>query len=459
MATVIISGLTRAHETLLGGLFRFLGQEVVNLPEPDDEALKIGRIYCNRGQCNPVYYTAGNLIRFLQNLKASGKKNIEEEYYYLTAGACGPCRFGMYEIEYRKALGDAGFPGFKVVGVQQSDALVQDLRNLGIPFENRYLSKFIDAIILGDLINSIYYKTKPYELIPQSVDQWRSSSLDQLHTAFRNNSPITPTLRRIRDTLGRLELDYLRPKPKVKIVGEIFSHLHEGHASYGLPSWLIDEGAEPIVEPLANWLEYLFWQKIQFTRDRAFRGRARALRQMLSAWFFKTSIRLHFAYFRFILKKRPDKLARQRLLARYAAPYYHARLIGGEGHMEAGKHIYAVRKHQAHMVISIKPFSCMPSTQSDGVQTKISEDLKGSLFVSVDTTGDAEVNVKSRILMKLQLAHKRAEAEFRELMEHKRLTEEGLHALREKSAKRPQYLIKAQRRYISTATRVLAARV
>ena len=455
MATVIVSGLTRAHETLLGGLFRFLGQDVVRLPEPDDDALRIGRTYCNRGQCNPVYYTAGNLIRFLQGLKASGQKHIEENYYYLTAGACGPCRFGMYEIEYRKALNDAGFPGFKVVGVQQSEALVEDLRKLGIPFEKRYLSRFIDAIILADLLNNIFYKIKPYEVISESVDQWRSNSLELLCTAFRHNNPITPSLKQIRDALGRLKLNFLKPKPKVKIIGEIFSHIHEGHASYGLPLWLVEEGAEPVVEPLTNWLEYLFWQKIQFTRDRAFRGRFQTFREMASAWLFKTSIRSHYGYFRFILNNRPDKLVRQRLLARYAAPYYHTRLIGGEGHMEAGKHIYAIRKRQAHMVISIKPFSCMPSTQSDGVQTKISEDLKGSLFVSVDTTGDAEVNVKSRILMKLQIAQKRAETEFAEIIKKKNLSDAGLHALSEKPTLRTMTLFKSK--YISTATRVLAA--
>jgi predicted nucleotide-binding protein (sugar kinase/HSP70/actin superfamily) len=319
------------------------------------------------------------------------------------------------------------------------------------------LSRFINAVILADLLNNLYYKIKPYEVIPQSVDQWRSNSLELLYKVFRHNSSIIPSLKRVGDALSRLQLDYLRPKAKVKIIGEIFSHLHEGHASYGLPSWLIDEGAEPVVEPLSNWLEYLFWQKIQFTRDRAFRGRIQALKTMLSAWLFKTSIRLHYTYFRYTLNNRPDKLARQRQLARYASPYYHSRLIGGEGHMEAGKHIYAVRKHQAHMVISIKPFSCMPSTQSDGVQTKISEDLKGSLFVAVDTTGDAEVNVKSRILMKLQIAQKRAEREFFKMMQKKRITEKGLHGLREKSRRVPYSGLKGRKRYISTATRVLAA--
>ena len=97
----------------------------------------------------------------------------------------------------------------------------------------------------------------------------------------------------------------------------------------------------------------------------------------------------------------------------------------------------------------------MPSTQSDGVQTKISEDLKGSLFVSVDTTGDAEVNVKSRILMKLQIAQKRAETEFAEMIKQKNLSDTGLHALREKPTLRTMTLFKSK--YISTATRVLAA--
>jgi len=39
---------------------------------------------------------------------------------FFTAGACGPCRFGMYEAEYRLALRNAGFDGFRVLLFQQS---------------------------------------------------------------------------------------------------------------------------------------------------------------------------------------------------------------------------------------------------------------------------------------------------------------------------------------------------
>jgi hypothetical protein len=48
-----------------------------------------------------------------------------KNYVFLTAGACGPCRFGMYVTEYRKALRDAGFDGFRVMLFQQQGGLSQ----------------------------------------------------------------------------------------------------------------------------------------------------------------------------------------------------------------------------------------------------------------------------------------------------------------------------------------------
>ena len=47
------------------------------------------------------------------------KEEILEKYVFVTAGACGPCRFGMYEAEYRLALRNSGFDGFRVLLFQQ----------------------------------------------------------------------------------------------------------------------------------------------------------------------------------------------------------------------------------------------------------------------------------------------------------------------------------------------------
>ena len=91
---------------------------------PDNDALQFGKEFGNRGQCNPTYFTVGNLVKYLdrpaRRAAACRSKDIVENYVFLTAGACGPCRFGMYVTEYRKALRDAGFDGFRVMLFQQT---------------------------------------------------------------------------------------------------------------------------------------------------------------------------------------------------------------------------------------------------------------------------------------------------------------------------------------------------
>src|SRR3954462_12850978 len=110
--TLLIGGLTMAHDYLVSGAFRSLGYNVVPLDSPDYEALRAGKEFGNRGQCNPTYFTVGNLVKYLVHLrdkKGLTSKEVVDQFVFLTAGACGPCRFGMYVTEYRKALRDAGF--------------------------------------------------------------------------------------------------------------------------------------------------------------------------------------------------------------------------------------------------------------------------------------------------------------------------------------------------------------
>ena len=65
---------------------------------PDNSALRYGKEFGNRGQCNPTYFTVGNLVKFLCTLRDKEGMPADEiihRYVFLTAGACGPCRFGM----------------------------------------------------------------------------------------------------------------------------------------------------------------------------------------------------------------------------------------------------------------------------------------------------------------------------------------------------------------------------
>ena len=108
------------------------------------------------------------------------------------------------------------------------------------------------------------------------------------------------------------------------------------------------------------------------------------------------------------------------------------------------------------MVLSVKPFGCMPSTQSDGAQVKVLSDYPESIFISVETSGDGEVNVKSRIQMKLFEAKKAAEREFEELLERLNVSREAfIKAFSQPKFKKP--FIKLSGKLAGTAARALYA--
>jgi len=74
------------------------------------------------------------LRRYLQKLEVDGmsRQDIIDNHVFITAGACGPCRFGMYEAEYRLALRNSGFDGFRVMLFQQSGGLNQSEAGAGL---------------------------------------------------------------------------------------------------------------------------------------------------------------------------------------------------------------------------------------------------------------------------------------------------------------------------------------
>jgi hypothetical protein len=124
--TVLLSGLTMAHDLFLQGALRGLGYMTKAIDVADNAALTFGKEFGNRGQCNPTYFTVGNLVKYLSYLRDEQKipvKDIIENHIFVTAGACGPCRFGTYVTEYRKALRDSGFEGFRVMLFQQQGGL------------------------------------------------------------------------------------------------------------------------------------------------------------------------------------------------------------------------------------------------------------------------------------------------------------------------------------------------
>jgi predicted nucleotide-binding protein (sugar kinase/HSP70/actin superfamily) len=431
--TILWGSLTLAHEHLLSEAMRRLGYNIRHLPTPDNEALALGKELGSRGQCNPTYYTVGNLIKYLKQLRDQGEEDIEERYVCVTAGGCGPCRFGMYEAEYRKALRDAGFGNFRVLLFQQTGGMNQNGKDAALQINARFAQALLQAFMLGDVINDLGYQIRPYEVIQGETDRVIEEAKIALGDALREGRAAWRVLRRLKKRFAAIQVDYTRVKPKVKIIGEFWAQTTEGDGNYKIFRWLESEGAEVAVEPIATWIEYLIHiakqnaeEKLLLDKSKKQLVRKIKLLQLAFRWWYNL--------YRWSLGFKTESLPSQRRLAEYAQAYYNTHLRGGEGHLEVGKNVMVAKERHAHMVISLKPFGCMPSTMSDGVQSKVVADYKGAIYIPIETSGDGEVNVKSRVQMKLFEAKVRAREELAEVLSANNMT---LDQVRDYAGKHP----------------------
>src|SRR5688572_5736704 len=428
--TLLIGGLTMAHDYLVEGAFSSLGYNVVALDCPDNAALQVGKEFGNRAQCNATDFTVGNLVKFLIHLrdeKGLSSKEVIDQYVFLTAGACGPCRFGMYVTEYRKALRDAGFDGFRVMLFQQQGGLSQATGEVsGLELTPPFFIGLLKGLIAGDVINGIGYRLRPYEVVPGSTDEATKQAKQICYDALLNKKSILRALMKSKKLFEAVEVDRTIPKPKVAIIGEFWAMTTEGDGNYALQRFLEQEGAECDIQFVTAWILYNIWEVRFDTKNRALlkshdggkyglkgMGEFGAFTRKIGLWAGDKALRAGFQTFAHAGGFYGYHLPDMDQVADVAAPYYNNDLRGGEGHMEVGKLILNVAKSKATMTLSVKPFGCMPSgSVSDGVQSLITERYPGTIFCAVETSGDGAVNFQSRVQMYLFKAKQAAQADF-----------------------------------------------
>ncbi|HYY69618.1 MAG TPA: hypothetical protein VE734_07790 [Terriglobales bacterium] len=469
--TLLFGGLTWKHEKLVHGAIEGLGYKCEVVPTPDVRAFQLGKEYGNNGQCNPTYFTVGNLVQYLQKLEASGmrRQDIINNYVFLTAGACGPCRFGMYEAEYRLALRNAGYADFRVLLFQQGGGLDQSGAEAGLCMNLDFFLNMLNGMNMGDCINEVAYAIRPFEVEAGATDAMLDEVVDYMHEVLKKKSPwevedklgkiadkvpmkgivnylgkfleqlysdgYVEALHHVRDRFNTITVDRLRVKPIVKITGEFWAQTTEGDGNFNMFPFLEREGAQLLVEPIGTWINYLIHQAIQEAKDQRGLEQGAILPPM---WRLDKHAKIELNLRNKLMKLRlaelifrreyhkivealggiGHKLVSQYELQRVAHPYYNSRASGGEGHLEVAKNIYYSNRELAHMVLSLKPFGCMPSTQSDGAQSAVVAHYKDMVYLPIETSGEGEINAHSRVQMALGEAKAKAKLEFKTVLEN-----------------------------------------
>lgn len=443
--TILFGGLTMIQDYLIEGAIRGLGYNIKHLDCPDTESLRYGKEFGNRGQCNPTYFTVGNLIKYLTHLRDTEGKSTEEiirHYLFITSGSCGPCRFGTYVTEYRKALRDAGFDGFRVLFLSQQSGLQQATgEDCALKLDSSFFLAFLNAAIIGDILNALGYRIRPYEVVPGSTNAALDRCKKYVYEALSKRKSIIKALYKCRKELKKINVDRTIVKPKVSIIGEFWAMTTEGDGNYRLQQFLEEEGAEVEVQPLISWVLFLIWEGRYDTMRRmnlrqADSGRKglegkKPQKRLFLLLLADRFLRGMFQTYAKIIGLHGYHLPDMDEIAKVAHEHYNNHVRGGEGHMEVGKLILNVIKKKVNMTISVKPFGCMPSSSvSDGVQSIITEKYPEAIFLPIETTGDGAINVYSRIQMMLFKAKQSAQKEYEEALAKKNIQAEQLVRLK-----------------------------
>ncbi len=448
--TLLYGGATRKHERLIQGALEHLGYRSRPLPQITKADLLAGRDFIDAGACCPTAFTAGNLVNFLRDrVRDIGAERTVREYAFITAGGCGPCRFGQYHESYALALEGMGLPDFSVY-LLDLRGLESDVSGLGrfevtLPF----ILGVTSAFMCGDILTELEYMIRPYERVAGQMDQVVAECAEHLYHAFlerpRTGGKYTTlawylctghyqrAMHEVWRKLGTVRLDRLRVKPKVKITGEFWLQAHEGEGNYDIKRWLEAEGAEVKPPVYTAWFDYL----IHCHRERR-RERFGAVRHARMAWLLTAGLQrlLRLAYdgLRHAANDLPGEMPDQVELQGLAEPYYRHRLDGGEGYSLIGKALDSYRNRRAHMVCELSPYGCMPNTMSVGAMSRVLHDYPDLLYAPLEIKGDAEVHALSRCQMILAEAHKRARLEFDQALRASGLT---LQKIRDYEARVP----------------------
>ncbi|HUO14234.1 MAG TPA: activator of (R)-2-hydroxyglutaryl-CoA dehydratase [Verrucomicrobiae bacterium] len=513
--TILFGGFTWKHEDLIRAVFQGCGYRCEKLPVPDVPAFQIGKEFGNNGQCNPTYFTVGNLVQYLQFLEKEGlsRQEILDNYVFFTAGSCGPCRFGMYEAEYRFALKNAGFDGFRVLLFKDSDGIKAASGEPGLKFSIDFGFGMLNAMHMGDVINDLIFQIRPYEVnagetdrvfhemveelcedlrkrksfeIEQSAPNWLKPKVKS-NKILRNTFNVfgkwhehmwgkdyLNALKTARAKMDSIEIDRTRVKPVVKITGEFWAQTTEGDGNFHMFEFLEREGAQVLVEPIATWVAYLMYQAkahaiAKWPVNRPHRAPkwhevkknfANYIGLRKKLWGIGFGERMWKFFYHRTAKNLggiTHHLAPQTELAELAHPFYNQFARGGEGHLEVGKNVYYTVHKLAHMVLALKPFGCMPSSQSDGVQSAVINKFKDMIFLPIETSGEGEVNAHSRVQMALGEAKVKAKTEFEQCLKStgKTMTEIREYIDEHPELKRPFYHVPHREGVAGTAAQFI----
>lgn len=344
--TILVPNMLPYHFDILLGAVKQQGYTLEVLKTEGRQIIDEGLKHVHNDTCYPALCVIG---QFLDALK-SGKYDVNKTAVVITQSG-GGCRASNYVALIRKAL-KAEFPQVPVLSLNFSG--LEKGSGLEIPL--RVILQMGYGIFYGDAIMSLYNQCKPYAKNPEDADRVRDECVEYakkalLEKGYTKYKKIVGYLLEKFSAIERVKTE----KVKVGIVGEIYVK-YSPLANSNLEQFLYDEGCEPVVPALMDFVLYCI---INNVNDAKLYGRNK-----MSAFVYNVVYKILYRVQRGIIKlfeeagfEPPHDFEE---LRKGADKVIHQGVKMGEGWLIPAE-MLALYESGTENIVCAQPFGCLPN--------------------------------------------------------------------------------------------------
>ncbi len=413
--TVYAPQMAPMHFRLLIPVLRKVGINVQLLEHASQTDVELGLKYVNNDACFPAIMVVGQLVNKIKSGEAD-----PDRISVAISQTGGMCRATNYVALLRKALADAGYPQVPVLAIS-----VQGLeRNPGFKLTPGLIHPALQSFVLGDLLQTVVLRTRPYEAVPGSV-MALYAKWDKVCQEFLQYGGYSATLGRhlgytrlvksIVREFNELQLLDVPRKPRVGIVGEILVKFHPD-ANNHVVDVVEGEGCEAVLPGILQFFLMPLYSS-QYQYDTMGIGKTSHHVKKFVTWLiekYQAPVASALA-----ATGKFDVPPKMKDLAKKADGVISIGTRAGEGWLLTAEMVELIELGAPNIVCA-QPFACLPNhVVGKGMFAELRRRHPDANIVSVDyDPGASETNQLNRIKLMVATAHKR----------HNRLAAEELYA-------------------------------
>ncbi len=401
--TIICPQMAPFHFELIEPAFNAAGYKLVIPDVPARTCVDVGLKYVNNDACYPSLIVVGQIMTAI----TSGEYDLSKTAVLISQTG-GGCRASNYIGFIRRALAKIGHPEVPVISINLSGLE----SNPGFKLTPSLIQRGLYALIFGDIFLRCIYRIRPYEAIPGSTDElhekWKERIIEFItKDGYVSHSKYKKMCRDIIKDFDTLPIRNIK-KPRVGIVGEILVKFLPA-ANNHLADLLEQEGAEPVVPDLTDFLLYCFYNNNFKEENLGMSKKSKTISNYgikFFEWLRKEARKA------FEESERFEPPAHIEDLAKAAESVVSTGNQTGEGWFLTGEMLELIESGASN-IVCIQPFGCLPNhIVGKGVIKKLRHMNPTANIVAIDyDPGASEVNQLNRIKLMLSTAMKNLDKE------------------------------------------------